>query len=550
MTEVVILSPASPSISPDSPVSPPMSDDESSTTTVVHLKSPFVNEKTPLLFKADASRKGRYDYAASRHMPPRSQSESLDTFAQSRDPEDPMVPDQPNLAVINSDASEGGSASVGGPYEPSTFDQLKSSLRKSFKTGDIGNPAEARVIRQKAANDRRGSSAAGAAGQFIKSMLGAGILSMPKSFSLSGLWLGVFALPILTAIIMCSHAVLIRCKRAANKTETGDAHNGSIITYKDMGALTSKTTRWAVLITLCLLQLCFCTGWIIIMINNIHTLIPGISRFIQLMWLFPVLVMLSWIRYVKQLVPLSFVGLGIYVFGVMGLSYYYAIPNLDQAHYAETVSANWAALPLFLSTLLYSCGSSFNSVISCESTLKKPGEASTMSMSGFTLYAFMILSFGAVMYASGYGGCSVVLDCLPPGPAITVVKLLLTLSLLLTYPLGLNIAHEGLEDEIFTPDTVAPVRCAVRTCLVILTCAVALLFPDFSVFSILVGSLVIPIVGFVVPPFLFFRLVLFQPDAKRDLKWKLLCAGMVSLIVFGVSFQMLTIYTTLINNFV
>ncbi|KAH3722787.1 hypothetical protein Pelo_18506 [Pelomyxa schiedti] len=92
-------------------------------------------------------------------------------------------------------------------------------------------------------------------------------------------------------------------------------------------------------------------------------------------------------------------------------------------------------------------------------------------------------------------------------------------------------------------------RCIVRTVLVSVTCVIAIIFPDFSVFSNLVGSILIPIVGFLVPPFLFFRLVLF-PKKNRGFKWKLMAVLMVCMIIFGVIFQIVGIYATVMKNFV
>ena len=198
--------------------------------------------------------------------------------------------------------------------------------------------------------------------------------------------------------------------------------------------------------------------------------------------------MLSWIRFIKQLVYTSFFGLLVYVFGVMGVSYYYAFQNMDRAHYDATVAADWTSLPLFLTTLLYATGG-FNGVISCEATLKNPRNSTLMVLIGHISYVFTVLAFGAILYVAGYSGCSVVLDCLPQGIPVDVVKVLLTVALLFTYPVGLSYALDVLEDFIFTEKTKLVVRYIVRTCLVVITCVIAAAVPDFSVFSNFVGAL-------------------------------------------------------------
>ena len=47
-------------------------------------------------------------------------------------------------------------------------------------------------------------------------MLGAGILGMPKSFSQSGLWLGVVACVILTIIVILCMLLLIKVPTSLN----------------------------------------------------------------------------------------------------------------------------------------------------------------------------------------------------------------------------------------------------------------------------------------------------------------------------------------------
>eukprot|EP01106_Pelomyxa_sp_JSP_P003084 TRINITY_DN14605_c0_g1_i1.p2 TRINITY_DN14605_c0_g1~~TRINITY_DN14605_c0_g1_i1.p2 ORF type:complete len:153 (-),score=50.50 TRINITY_DN14605_c0_g1_i1:82-540(-) len=97
----------------------------------------------------------------------------------------------------------------------------------------------------------------------------------------------------------------------------------------------------------------------------------------------------------------------------------------------------------------------------------------------------------------------------------------------------------------------------VRTVLVTLVCSVAYAVPDFSIFSNFVGSLLLPFVGFILPPFLFFRVVLLPgwwktrvvDVNKRDVlrRWCWACA-MVFSILFGCVFIIIGLFTTLINT--
>ena len=241
---------------------------------------------------------------------------------------------------------------------------------------------------------------------------------------------------------------------------------------------------------------------------------------------------------------------------------------MDKSHYDATVAADWTTFPLFLTTLLYSTGG-FNGAISCESTLKNPRNSTLLILIGHITYVFTIMTFGAILYVAGYSGCSIVLDCLPQGIPVDIVKVLLTIALLLTYPVGLSYGLDVLEDFLYTEKTRAVVRYIVRTCLVVITCVIAAAVPDFSVFSNFVGALrmylllvffslvVLPFVGFIIPSFLFFRLVMparwwhhLPADKKphahfKRIGWALV---LIALVTFGISFFVVGVYTSIIQD--
>eukprot|EP01105_Mastigella_eilhardi_P012585 TRINITY_DN2876_c0_g1_i3.p1 TRINITY_DN2876_c0_g1~~TRINITY_DN2876_c0_g1_i3.p1 ORF type:complete len:388 (+),score=89.16 TRINITY_DN2876_c0_g1_i3:528-1691(+) len=386
----------------------------------------------------------------------------------------------------------------------------------------------------------------------MKGMLGAGILSMPNSFSKSGLWLGVISLPVLTAIVIAAMYLLLQTKREANKKVYGEYHKGPVITYMDVGRSTHRLGGWVVLVSICSMQLCFCTGWVIVMSNNLHGMVPSINYRIEILWIFPLLVLLSWIPFIKQLVYTSFFGLLVYLFGVMGVSYYYGIPAIPD-NYSHTVKFNFVTLPIFLSNLLYALGG-FSGLVGCESTLKRSQQAPAMMVTGMGVYSVGVLLFGSLLYAGGLGGCGVVLDCLPDEWPVLVVKCALTLALLLTHPLGLSYAVEMIEDVLFSPSTNRVVRCLVRSVLVAVTCIVAALVPDFSVFSSFVGSVLLPFCGFILPAFLYFSITGTRPPFERGLlavlrsKRTWVTIALLGLILFGCVFLVIGLYTALMEQ--
>jgi len=171
--------------------------------------------------------------------------------------------------------------------------------------------------------------------------------------------------------------LLVAAKQEANRQYTGDKYNGPIITYLDLGKAAHPILEYVTLIAVVLMQMCSCIGWVIVIANSIYSIVPEYLayRAIPIFALFPILLLLVWIRHLKQLVYTSYFGLAVFIFGVMGLSYYYGLPHLGE--YEETNHWNFKGFPLFMSTLVYAIGG-FNGVLSNESTLADPSNGYKM----------------------------------------------------------------------------------------------------------------------------------------------------------------------------
>eukprot|EP01105_Mastigella_eilhardi_P016234 TRINITY_DN3705_c0_g1_i1.p1 TRINITY_DN3705_c0_g1~~TRINITY_DN3705_c0_g1_i1.p1 ORF type:complete len:465 (+),score=108.32 TRINITY_DN3705_c0_g1_i1:34-1395(+) len=443
-----------------------------------------------------------------------------------------------HLLTVNSAGADPDRGSKSGGSGPVWWRSIPGGIAEQEKR------KEAVAAKVAQAEMRRGASFAGACGNFIKGMLGAGILSTPFAFSEAGLWLGFISFPILWIFITSAMLLLVRTKREANLKAYGDYYQGPVITYMDIGRQAHPFGGYMVLFCVVLMQLCFCTGWVIVMANNLHSMIPWVDYRFETAWLFPALVLLSWIPFIKQFVYTSYFGLAVYVFGVMGVSYYYGIPQIPD-NFRNTVGFNFTTLPLFLTNVLYALGG-YNGLVGCESTLQEPRNAKWLVLGGLSVYGLAVLLFGSLMYMSGLGRCTIVLDCLPDNWASYTVKSALTLALLFTHPLGLSYGVELLEDALFPPSTSRVVRCLVRTILVAVTCIVGALVPDFSLFSSFVGGALLPFCGFILPSFLFFRLTGVRPT--RLLSWDtLVCLFLAGMLLFGVAFVIIGVYTATVQ---
>eukprot|EP01105_Mastigella_eilhardi_P024288 TRINITY_DN6310_c0_g1_i1.p1 TRINITY_DN6310_c0_g1~~TRINITY_DN6310_c0_g1_i1.p1 ORF type:complete len:590 (-),score=118.73 TRINITY_DN6310_c0_g1_i1:9-1649(-) len=513
----------------------------------------------------------------------------------------------------------------------------------------LGNPREVwknesdQEAMIEVAQSKRGSSMLGATINFMKGMIGAGVLSLPKGFAEAGLWLGIATFVALTLIVTFAMLTLFQCKREANRRSiTKDQYRGPVASFQDIGGAAHPIGGLVTTVSVATLQLCFCTGYVIVMLANLNALLPWLSRPLAGACLLPALLMLSYIPFIRQLVFTSFFGLAVYLLGVMGVSYYYALPAIPQ-HYQETTPAIWRTMPLFASSVVYAIGG-FNAAISCESTLKEPRRAVPMTGIVMVTLPGAVMLYGLVMYLAGYGNCGIVLDCLPQRSLATMgVRAALTLALMLTYPLGLSFGLEGLEGALFArlrkrqhmqlkmqaqrekakrlrkegrtaadeeellasdepesgarpvPETPAEAakrwscaaavavaaatraslkkavaenglrqfvaRCALRTALVSGTVLVAVCVPDFSMFTNFVGSFILPFLGFILPPFLYFRIAGRRGRGERPraeprtpcgrlvagVKKALLVGALSGLVLFGCLFMVVGLYIAVIT---
>lgn len=241
----------------------------------------------------------------------------------------------------------------------------------------------------------------------------------------------------------------------------------------------------------------------------------------------------------------------VYLFGVMGITFYYGAPDFDSEHYHDIEFANWKTFPLFIGTSLYSL-EGINGVLPVESSLKNPKQSTPVFATAIAIYAIVVAFFGAFGYIVqmrfslclivkvGYSRCGVVTDCLPDGIPKIVLQVALCLALLFTHPIQLFPASEIVESHIFRHKKAKPKCfllkcCVIRTVEVLATCAIGACMPNFALFSNLVGSLFLSFSGFILPPILFIKLVKFRNPimnfALMSLSGCLLAFGFIFLCV-------------------
>lgn len=296
-----------------------------------------------------------------------------------------------------------------------------------------------------------------------------------------------------------------------------------------------------------ILEIAFCSGFIIVILSNMEAIFPHFSRIWVTLMLFPFLTIFSWIRWLKDLWLPSTFGALVYLVGVMGVTYYNGITegSIDDS----MPPALWTTLPLFCGTAVYSL-EGINVVLPVESSMSKTEKAPLVIGGGTVLYALSVTAFGAFGYAYGFGECGIITDCLPPGITTTIIRVALSISLVISHPITLYPATEILEDVLFTPKTthLGHKSRLLRTFLVLLTCIIAASFRDFAIFSNLIGCVLLSIVGFIIPPALHMKL----HWEKKRFRYRVLFILNTVIIILGIAFMIvgsITAFKDLIENF-
>jgi len=374
--------------------------------------------------------------------------------------------------------------------------------------------------------------------------------------------IGVAVYIAVSAVCIYSLVVLIRVKQRALRM---GGQEDQLATYPALaGFVLGKYGTVAVSVIVVVLELAFCTGWVIIISTNI-TLIakkPSEWQWTVALLSWPVLAALACIRFLKDLWFLSIFGLLVYLVGVMGSVYYYVLSGKETA-IDFNGSTNWEKLPQFVGVTVYG----MEAILLCipvEASMRQAQHAAKVIAGSTSLYALSAALFGGVGYAYGLGWCkhdkgNIVTDCLPDGALATTLRVALVVAVAASFPVLLYPVNEILEGLFLgcSSNAAAAVphhansesvrlnapasssyehgagqvtsierststsrnfdnlkRSVVRCLEVLLCCLVAAeVGPNFNQFANVIGALLVPIAGFMLPAVLDFALV--ETSSKR-----------------------------------
>lgn len=328
-----------------------------------------------------------------------------------------------------------------------------------------------------------------------RAVFGAGVLTIPNAMSHTGLPLGILCFSSVALICLGTMLILLHCKKILLRRRHIEVNSYEELTEVVFGAWAGRAME----VILAFLTLIFCSGFLIVLTKNLHFVFPFIPRPAFCLVVFPILVGLSWIPYIKDLWMTSIFGLIVYLFGVIGTTIYYS--SISDRNPEGVYDLKWSGVPHFFGVAVYAL-EGISLTLPVASSMKSRRWPPFVMATGVFGFGFITVFYSAYAYSRGYGTCDIITECLDPGPVVTTVRLALSLSLLATHPVYLIVASVIFEK---TLTNIHPRY--IRAGEVGFTCALAALVSDLGVFSSLVGSCMVTFIGFILPSLLWIKLI-------------------------------------------
>lgn len=340
---------------------------------------------------------------------------------------------------------------------------------------------------------------AGSVFSFVCACVGSGILILPYSLKTSG-WIGVLLMTIIAIGSNSTAKLLIGCLQMYPSLES----------YEDIGEATfGSGGRKLVTFLQCVTLFGVCTVFLIIIGDNMHTLVPQLTLHV---WVFIVAIILtpiSWLKSMKEIQFLALFGItaSIVVGGLVVIKgIIKSTDNEPAVHYfikPEGVSVSF-------NIIVFSFG--FHSVlpsIACE--MKDIKQFPLVANIAVSIIAAIYISVGVAGYY-GYGDVlnDNVLENMGHSPIVQFCNAFITLHVIMAYPIPLYPLCLAVESAMginkLTGRTELVQRIFVRSLLVFGTVFLASVLPYFGSVLSLVSAITLMSVAFILPPVFYIKL--------------------------------------------
>lgn len=340
-----------------------------------------------------------------------------------------------------------------------------------------------------------------------KCFIGAASFELPWAVKQGGLIGGSVGLVFLGLISQFTLVILAKCGHLAST---------SYPTYPDIGreafGKTGVILAWTGIIAS---TIGACGSYLIFIGSSIQKLLGGYTVVFEYsavctLFVIPPVIMLSWLRSYKVLAPTSILGICALLFSLVAtwidIGMYHEAQSFDDYPAVQITS-----YPLFLgnAAFLYLIHSV---VLPTEQSMKHKSHFPVVVGTSIVFVTILNVAFAVTAYL--YYGADTkqnVIDNLHPGVMEILVRIFLSLDLLFTAALFLFPTSEILEfalldRSLFGTFNVEMQRNLIRFIMVMVTAAVALAIPFFSVMTGLTGVFGSNLLGFLLPPSIYIKL--------------------------------------------
>ncbi|XP_046996837.1 proton-coupled amino acid transporter-like protein CG1139 isoform X2 [Schistocerca americana] len=340
----------------------------------------------------------------------------------------------------------------------------------------------------------------------LKGEIGSGMFAMGDAFKNAGLVLGTIGTIVLGFICVHSQHILMAASREMGermKLPRQPAFAETVELCFQAGPLRlrkyARFARWLVDVFLCITQLGFCCVYFVFVANSIKQVVDEYATpldvHIHMALAFVPILLSCWIRSLKFLVPVSLLANVFMAVGVVATLYRVSL-NLPSISERELFIFDWAKLPLFFGTTIYSF-EGIGLILPLQMQMKKPHQFSMplgVLNVGMSIVCSLLVAVGFLGYLQ-YGDDvkgSVTLN-LPQDEILSqCIKVVIALGILFTFALqmypALHIMWSGVVSRFGPFRRPVLVELALRTMVVILTFVLAEVVPNLGAFISLIGA--------------------------------------------------------------
>lgn len=364
----------------------------------------------------------------------------------------------------------------------------------------------------------------------LKGNIGTGLLGLPLAVKNAGLVVGPVSLLVMGIIAVHCMRLLVKCSHhLSSKMSRPSLSYGEAMQYGiENVSWLRRHSHWGkrvVDVFLIITQLGFCCVYFVFLSENVkqvveaanatsfnceqnftnqtNILVPSFDKRLYMLCFLPFIILLVFTPNLKYLAPLSLIA-NLVMSASLVLIYFYSLTHITSPIDLPKVGRA-KDYPLFFGTAIFAF-EGIGVVLPLENKMQRPQRFTLVLYVGMGIVTFLYISLGTIGYLcfGEHIGGSITLN-LPNCWTYQLVKLLYCFGIFITFALQFYVPA-----EILIPPAVErvperwkrPVDLLMRTGLVIVTCALAVLIPELDLVISLVGSVSSSFLALIFPPLL------------------------------------------------